>query len=111
MNRIHSDDPSRPGRNRLAAPFLLAAAAVLTIAAVITAAVPNAAQLSLSSDKAVSTGGFAATRKVYYSYSLSAPSVKAASTSYSSIKVSWGAVSGASGYAVYRATSYSGTYS
>ncbi|WP_052342628.1 immunoglobulin-like domain-containing protein [Bacillus sp. EB01] len=38
-------------------------------------------------------------------------SVKAASASYNSIKVSWGAVSGATGYAVYRATSSTGTYS
>ncbi|MFJ8265367.1 Ig-like domain-containing protein [Peribacillus asahii] len=38
-------------------------------------------------------------------------SVKAASSSYSSIKTSWAAVSGASGYQVYRATSSMGTYS
>jgi fibronectin type 3 domain-containing protein len=37
--------------------------------------------------------------------------VKAASSSYNSIKTSWSAVSGASGYEVYRATSSSGTYS
>jgi fibronectin type 3 domain-containing protein len=36
---------------------------------------------------------------------------KAASASYSSIKTSWTAVSGASGYEVYRATSSTGTYS
>lgn len=41
----------------------------------------------------------------------SAPSVKAASASYSSIKVSWGAVSGANGYQLYRATSANGSYS
>jgi Zn-dependent metalloprotease/uncharacterized protein YjdB len=38
-------------------------------------------------------------------------SVKAASNSYNSIKVSWIAVSGASGYEVYRSTSSTGTYS
>lgn len=36
--------------------------------------------------------------------------VKAASSSYNSVKISWGAVSGASGYQVYRATSSTGTY-
>jgi uncharacterized protein YjdB len=42
----------------------------------------------------------------------SAPSsVKASPSSYSSISVSWGAVTGAAGYEVYRATSSSGTYS
>lgn len=44
--------------------------------------------------------------------SISAPtSVKAASSSYSSINTSWGAVTGASGYEVYRATSSTGSYS
>ncbi|MGJ7920824.1 fibronectin type III domain-containing protein [Neobacillus sp. LXY-4] len=38
-------------------------------------------------------------------------SVKAASSSYNSIKTSWAAVAGASGYEVYRATSSTGTYS
>jgi fibronectin type 3 domain-containing protein len=38
-------------------------------------------------------------------------SVKAASSSYNSIKTSWAAVSGASGYEVYRATLSTGTYS
>jgi uncharacterized repeat protein (TIGR02543 family) len=38
-------------------------------------------------------------------------SVKAASTSYNSIKTSWRTVSGANGYSVYRATSSTGTYS
>lgn len=38
-------------------------------------------------------------------------SIKAASSSYSSIKTSWAAVSGANGYQVYRATSSKGTYS
>jgi uncharacterized repeat protein (TIGR02543 family) len=38
-------------------------------------------------------------------------SVKAISSSYSSIKVSWAAVTGASGYQVYRATSSTGAYS
>ena len=38
-------------------------------------------------------------------------SVKAASAGYNSIKTTWAAVSGASGYEVYRATSSSGTYS
>ncbi len=37
--------------------------------------------------------------------------VAAASASYSSIRVSWSAVSGAAGYQVYRATSSTGTYS
>jgi uncharacterized protein YjdB len=37
-------------------------------------------------------------------------SVKAASSSYNSINVSWGGVTGASGYEVYRATSSTGTY-
>ncbi len=36
--------------------------------------------------------------------------VKAASASYNSVKISWTAVSGATGYAVYRATSKTGTY-
>ncbi len=36
--------------------------------------------------------------------------VKAVSASYKSIKISWSAVSGATGYAVYRATSKTGTY-
>jgi len=36
--------------------------------------------------------------------------VKAVSVSYNSIKISWGAVAGASGYRVYRATSTTGTY-
>ncbi|MGG0176395.1 fibronectin type III domain-containing protein [Gottfriedia acidiceleris] len=58
--------------------------------------------------------------KVYGNYSsvvsakpvLSTPtSVKAASSSYNSVKTSWAAVSGASGYEVYRATSSTGTYS
>jgi fibronectin type 3 domain-containing protein len=38
-------------------------------------------------------------------------SVKAASTSYNSIKISWGAVPGASQYQIYRATSSTGSYS
>ncbi|MEK4011018.1 transglycosylase SLT domain-containing protein [Peribacillus sp. FSL M8-0224] len=38
-------------------------------------------------------------------------SVKAASSSYNSIKTSWAAVSGASGYEIYRSTSSAGTYS
>ncbi|WP_440969634.1 fibronectin type III domain-containing protein [Peribacillus frigoritolerans] len=38
-------------------------------------------------------------------------SVKAASFSYNSVRTSWTAVSGASGYEVYRATSSTGTYS
>ncbi|MEV5114439.1 hypothetical protein MRBL20_002604 [Peribacillus frigoritolerans] len=38
-------------------------------------------------------------------------SVKAASLSYNSVRTSWTAVSGASGYEVYRATSSTGTYS
>ncbi len=37
-------------------------------------------------------------------------SVKAAPVTYSSIKVTWSAVTGASGYVVYRATSSTGTY-
>ncbi len=37
-------------------------------------------------------------------------SVKAVSASYSSVKLTWSAVSGASGYEVYRATSSGGTY-
>ncbi|MGG0176397.1 Ig-like domain-containing protein [Gottfriedia acidiceleris] len=58
--------------------------------------------------------------KVYGNYSsvfsakpiLGTPtSVKAASSSYNSVKTSWAAVSGASGYEVYRATSSTGTYS
>ncbi|WP_240035164.1 Ig-like domain-containing protein [Neobacillus notoginsengisoli] len=59
------------------------------------------------------------TAKVYSGYSAvvsakpipSVPaSAKAASASYNSIKTSWAAVSGASGYQVYRATTSSGTY-
>lgn len=43
---------------------------------------------------------------------VSAPaSVKAASAGYESAKVSWGVVSGADGYQIYRATSETGTYS
>ncbi|MFB7141327.1 fibronectin type III domain-containing protein [Gottfriedia sp. NPDC056225] len=43
---------------------------------------------------------------------LSTPtSVKATSSSYNSVKTSWSAVSGASGYEVYRSTSSNGTYS
>ncbi|MCM8710183.1 M4 family metallopeptidase [Clostridium sp. SYSU_GA19001] len=38
-------------------------------------------------------------------------SVKAESSSYNSINISWAAVSGANGYEVYRSTSSSGTYS
>jgi uncharacterized repeat protein (TIGR02543 family) len=38
-------------------------------------------------------------------------SLKAASAGYSSIKLTWAAVAGASGYAIYRATSLTGTYS
>ena len=41
----------------------------------------------------------------------STPSITAASASYTSIKVSWPAVKGATGYYVYRATSSTGTYS
>ena len=37
-------------------------------------------------------------------------SLKAASSSYNSINVSWGAVTGANGYEVYRSTSSTGTY-
>ncbi|WP_158587441.1 fibronectin type III domain-containing protein [Neobacillus notoginsengisoli] len=59
------------------------------------------------------------TTKVYGGYSsvvsakpaLSTPAVKAASSGYNSVKLSWGAVTGASGYEVYRATSSTGTYS
>jgi fibronectin type 3 domain-containing protein len=39
------------------------------------------------------------------------PSVTAASASYTSVKLSWAAVPGASGYYIYRATSATGTYS
>ncbi|PGY12082.1 fibronectin type III domain-containing protein [Bacillus sp. AFS031507] len=58
--------------------------------------------------------------KVYSGYTTGVPAkpipsvptnFKAASASYSSIKTSWTAVSGASGYEVYRATSSTGTYS
>lgn len=38
-------------------------------------------------------------------------SLKAASASYNSIKLTWTAVTGANGYAIYRATSSTGTYS
>jgi fibronectin type 3 domain-containing protein len=38
------------------------------------------------------------------------PAVTAASTSYTSVKISWPAVSGANGYSIYRATSLTGTY-
>lgn len=38
-------------------------------------------------------------------------SVKAASSAYDKIKISWGKVAGASGYEVYRATSKAGSYS
>jgi uncharacterized repeat protein (TIGR02543 family) len=41
----------------------------------------------------------------------STPSTTVKSNSYTSIKVSWGKISGASGYKVYRATSKTGTYS
>lgn len=60
------------------------------------------------------------TTRVYgsFSYKVSAKpvpsvptSVKAVSSSYNSINVNWGAVTGASGYEVYRATSSTGTYS
>jgi uncharacterized repeat protein (TIGR02543 family) len=66
--------------------------------------------------KAYNTVG---TVKAYSSYStmvsakpiLSTPtSPKAAASSYNSINVSWGAVSGASGYEVYRAASITGAY-
>jgi fibronectin type 3 domain-containing protein len=40
----------------------------------------------------------------------STPVVKAASASYNSVKVSWSAITGASGYRVYRSTSATGTY-
>ncbi|WP_018592463.1 leucine-rich repeat protein [Terrisporobacter glycolicus] len=58
-------------------------------------------------------------KKVYSSYSsivsakpsLSKPTTKVASSTYSSNKVTWNKISGASGYEVYRATSKSGTYS
>ena len=50
-----------------------------------------------------------------YAYAKAVPAAptgfKASSASYSSIKLSWNAVSGASGYYVYRATSKTGTYS
>lgn len=58
--------------------------------------------------------------RVYGNYSsimkakplLSAPtSVKSSSVSYNSIKISWNSISGASGYAIYRATSSKGTFS
>ena len=57
--------------------------------------------------------------KVYGSYSsvvsakpsLSKPTSKVSSLTYSSNKVTWNKISGASGYEVYRATSKSGTYS
>ncbi len=42
---------------------------------------------------------------------LPVPAAKAASAGYNSIKVSWGLVSGAQGFEVYRATSKTGTYS
>ncbi len=60
------------------------------------------------------------TTKVYSGYSsvvyakpipATPTSVKAASASYNSIKTSWAAVSGASGYEVYRAASSTGTFS
>ncbi|WP_430540056.1 fibronectin type III domain-containing protein [Neobacillus drentensis] len=38
-------------------------------------------------------------------------SVTAASSSFNSLRINWGAVSGASGYEIYRATSSTGTYS
>jgi uncharacterized repeat protein (TIGR02543 family) len=59
------------------------------------------------------------TTKIYSEYSIPASAktilnvptnLKAASASYSSIKLTWSAVSGASGYAIYRSTSLSGTY-
>ena len=40
-----------------------------------------------------------------------APTVAAGSVSYSSVKLSWNAVTGASGYQIYRATSSTGAYS
>jgi len=43
--------------------------------------------------------------------SLTAPSVSAAASGYSSIRVSWNAVAEMAGYQVYRATSANGTYS
>ncbi|MDF2947351.1 MAG: Extracellular neutral metalloprotease, fused to ChW-repeat [Bacillales bacterium] len=57
--------------------------------------------------------------KVYSNYSTaisakpipSAPTARAVSSAYNSIKTSWAPVSGASGYLVYRSTSSNGTYS
>ncbi len=59
--------------------------------------------------------GFTNPWKGYRTVAVSAPavpaSVKSASAGYNSIKTTWAAVSGASGYEIYRATSSSGTYS
>lgn len=56
------------------------------------------------------TGKVRATCKVTVTV-LPAPTAKAASASYNSIKVSWSAVRGAAGYELYRATSKNGKYS
>jgi hypothetical protein len=66
----------------------------------------------------VRAGAVSGTTKVYGKFSSyksakpipSTPSVTAASASYTSVKVSWTAIPGASGYRVYRATSSTGTY-
>jgi len=65
--------------------------------------------------KAVCVAGSTTTYSSYSSYKYakpipSTPSTTVKSSSYKSIKISWGKVSGASGYRVYRATSKSGTY-
>ncbi len=53
-------------------------------------------------------GGYSAVKSA--KPALAAPAVKAAATSYCSVKLTWGAVAGAGGYEVYRATSAGGAY-
>ncbi len=53
-------------------------------------------------------GGYSAVKSA--KPTLAAPAVKAAAASYSSVKLTWGAVAGAGGYEVYRATSAGGVY-
>jgi fibronectin type 3 domain-containing protein len=66
--------------------------------------------------KAVCVAGSTTTYSSYSAYKYakpipSTPSTTVKSNSYTSIKVSWGKIDGASGYKVYRATSKTGTYS
>ncbi len=69
----------------------------------------------LAGSTAVSTNptySFAATGARTYraEFAATVPTVKAASASYTSVKISWNKLTGAKGYQVYRATSKTGTY-